>query len=238
VDADYGGKFEGAWRDLMMRIEGPVVTQLQAVFFEDWAAETDESLSDDLLPDVERAGETLAVAVPSGPSLRPGAFRDIMLASINEADERVIMTTPYLVLDEPTLLALQIRAKAGVRVDVVVPERSNNRLVNLASRAQYEALLDAGVNLHLHQDGLLHAKSLSVDGAIALIGSGNMDRRSFDVNYELSLLMAGGTVSEELVRLQHRYMRESRALTAKEWAQRSRMTKVAQNTAKLFSALL
>lgn len=238
VDADYGGKFEGAWRDLMMRIEGPVVTQLQAVFFEDWAAETDESLSDDLLPDVERAGETLAVAVPSGPSLRPGAFRDIMLASINEADERVIMTTPYLVLDEPTLLALQIRAKAGVRVDVVAPERSNNRLVNLASRAQYEDLLGAGVNLHLHQDGLLHAKSLSVDGTIALIGSGNMDRRSFEVNYELSLLMAGGTVSEELVRLQHRYMRESRVLTSEEWSQRSRMTKIVQNTAKLFSAVL
>lgn len=238
VDADYGGKFEGAWCDLMMRIEGPVVKQLQAVFFEDWAAETDESLSDDLLPDCEWAGETLAVSVPSGPSLRPGAFRDIMLAAINEADHRLIMTTPYLVLDEPTLLALQIRAKAGVRVDVVVPERSNNRLVNLASRAQYADLLGAGVNLHLHQDGLLHAKSMSVDGKIALIGSGNMDRRSFDVNYELSVLMAGGTVAEELVTLQERYMRESRVLTAEEWAQRPRLTRIAQNTAKLFSAVL
>ncbi len=225
VDADYGGKFEGAWRDLMMRIEGPVVTQLQAVFFEDWAAETDESLSDDL-PRMWSGRGNAGGGGSERTFAEAGAFRDIMLASINEADERVIATTPYLVLDEPTLLALQIRAKAGVRVDVVVPVASNNRLVNLASRAQYEALLDAGVNLHLHQDGLLHAKSLSVDGAIALIGSGNMDRRSFDVNYGSSLLMAGGTVSEELVRLRH--LRESRALTAEE-AQRSRMTKVAEH---------
>ena len=238
VDADYGGKFDGAWRDLMMRVEGPVVTQLQAVFFEDWAAETSETLSDELLPDVESVGETLAIAVPSGPSLRPGAFRDIMLASINEADERVIMTTPYLVLDEPTLLALKIRAKAEVEVDLVVPRRSNNRLVNLASRAQYEELLGAGVKLHLHEDGLLHTKSLSVDGKLALIGSGSMDRRSFDVNYELSILMAGGTLTQELVELQHRYMGESSVLTAEEWAKRSKFDRMAQNTAKLFSAVL
>ncbi len=238
VDADYGGKFEGAWRDLMIRIEGPVLTQLQSVFFEDWAAETSEALPDDLLPGLEPIGETLAVAVPSGPSLRVGAFRDIMLAAINEADERVIMTTPYLVLDEPTLLALQIRARAGVRVDVVIPERSNNRLVNLASRAQYESLLKAGVNLHLHQDGLLHAKSLSIDGTISLIGSGNMDRRSFEVNYELSLLMAGGSVAAELVELQKRYMSESRILTMDEWQSRSRWDRIAQDSAKLFSAVL
>lgn len=238
VDSDYGGKFEGVWRDLMIRVEGPVLTQLQAVFFEDWAAETNEALPDDLLPDLEPVGETLAIAVPSGPSLRQGAFRDIMLAAINEADERVIMTTPYLVLDEPTLLSLQIRARAGVRVDVVVPERSNNRLVNLASRAQYESLLSAGVNLHLHQDGLLHAKSMSIDGTISLIGSGNMDRRSFEVNYELSLLMAGGKVAEELVELQHRYMSESRVLTMEEWGSRSRWERMAQDSAKLFSAVL
>jgi len=238
VDADYGGKFEGVWRDLMIRVEGPVLTQLQAVFFEDWAAETNEALPDDLLPDLEPVGETLAIAVPSGPSLRQGAFRDIMLAAINEADERVIMTTPYLVLDEPTLLALQIRARAGVRVDVVVPERSNNTLVNLASRAQYEALLSAGVNLHLHQDGLLHAKSMSIDGTISLIGSGNMDRRSFEVNYELSLLMAGGKVAEELVELQHRYMSQSRVLTMEEWGARSRWDRIAQDSARLFSAVL
>ncbi len=238
VDADYGGTFDGSWRDLMIRIEGPVLTQLQAVFFEDWAAETNEELSDDLLPDLAPVGETLAVAVPSGPSLRPGAFRDIMLAAISEADERVVMTTPYLVLDEPTLVALKIRAKAGVCVDVVVPERSNNRLVNLASRAQYEELLQAGVNLHLHQDGLLHAKSLTVDGKIALIGSGNMDRRSFDVNYELSLLMAGGTLAKDLVALQEEYMGQSRLLSAEEWSQRSRKDRILQNCAKLFGAVL
>lgn len=238
VDADYGGAFGAAWRDLMIRVEGPVMSQLQAVFFEDWAAETNEELPEELMPDLEQVGETIAVAVPSGPSLRSGAFRDIMLAAINEADQRVIMTTPYLVLDEPTILALQIRAKAGVRVDVVVPERSNNTLVNLASRAQYEDLLNAGVNLHLHQDGLLHAKSLSVDGNIALIGSGNMDRRSFDVNYELSLLMAGGTVAQELVALQERYMSQSRLLIAEDWAKRPLGERTLQNFAKLFSAVL
>lgn len=238
VDADYGGKFDAAWRDLMIRVEGPVLTQLQGVFFEDWMSETGEHLSDDLLPGLEPVGETLAVAVPSGPSLRPGAFRDIMLSAINEADDRVVMTTPYLVLDEPSILALQLRARAGVRVDVVVPERSNNRLVNLASRAQYGELLRAGVNLHLHQDGLLHAKSLSIDGTIALIGSGNMDRRSFEVNYELSLLMAGGTVASELVTLQERYISESRMFTMEEWNGRTRFDRIAQNTAKLFSAVL
>ncbi|MFU8829527.1 MAG: cardiolipin synthase [Phycisphaerales bacterium] len=239
VDAHYGGDKVGPWRDLMMRVRGPVLTQLQGVFFEDWASETGDLLDfDDLLPELEQEGDALAIAVPSGPSLRAGAFRDISLSAINEADERVILTTPYLVLDESSLLALRIRAKAGIRVDIVVPEKSNNPLVDAASRSQYEDLLNAGVNIYLHHDGLLHAKSLSIDGAIALIGSGNMDRRSFSVNYELSLLMAGGSVGPDLVALQERYMSESRLLTAEEWAQRSRVDRYLQNTAKLFGALL
>ncbi|MEO1128443.1 MAG: cardiolipin synthase [Planctomycetota bacterium] len=238
-DPDYGSGGYGPWHDLTLRVFGPAVYQLQMVFCEDWASETGViPEGDDVFPEPEPAGPVMVQTAPSGPGHRNEAFRDLLIASINEAEHRVIMTTPYFIPDESTLLALLLRARAGLQVDVVVPEKGNHPLLNAAAPAYYREVLDAGGNVLLHQNGLLHSKTLTVDDSIALVGSGNFDRRSFSLNYELNLLSIGKLETSQVRSFQEGYINDCRPLTMAELDERSAFKALVQNTAKLFSPLL
>lgn len=238
-DANYGHASIGAWHDLTARITGPIVYQLQMLFCEDWAAETGAIPdSPHVFPAPEPDGEVVAQMIPSGPGARNQAFRDLILSAINEADERVVMVTPYFVPDSPTLLALVLRAMAGVRVDVIVPEKTNSVLVNAAAKSIFEELLHAGANIHLHREGLLHVKAMTIDDRFALFGSGNFDRRSFFLNYELNLLVLGTEVATSLQSHLLSYVDQSRPLEIAELDKRPWIQKLADDTAKLVAPLL
>lgn len=237
----YGQTKIGAWQDLSMRVTGPVVDELQLVFLQDWVAEAGA------MPDVpgpasgpiETDRPTVPILVsPAGPGLGNQAFRDVMVSAINEADERVVMTTPYFVPDEAALLALRLRALAGIKVQIIVPERSNSKLVNAASRPALQSLIEAGAEIYLHKEGLLHAKTLTIDGAFSLIGSGNFDRRSFDLNYELNQLLFGAEVTSALRDCQEVYMAGSRLATLDEFTARRYSQRVIDSAANVVAPLL
>lgn len=241
-DLDYGQRKYGPWIDLTARITGPLAQQLQMLFFEDWVAETGAMPQDvpehELFPVPEHTGEIVAQAIPSGPGRRQDAFRDVILSAINEANKHIVMVTPYLIPDPATLLALVLRGRAGVTIDVIVPETTNSFLVNAAAKSVLEELLDAGVRVHLHQKGLLHVKAMTVDDSLSIFGSGNFDRRSFRLNYELNLLAHGRDVTAVLRSRLERYLEDCRPLRAAELADRPWLQKLADDTAKLVSPLL
>jgi len=239
IDPHYDSKTYGPWHDLSARITGPAVTELQAVYAEDWNAETGELLLDDeLYPRLERTGATPVQVAPSGPAGRPEAFRWLAVAALHEAERRVVITSPYMALDESALRALQLTAMRGVDVLILLPKRSNHPLVMAACRAQYETLLEAGVDIRLHQEGLLHAKTMTIDNAFVLGGSGNLDMRSFLLNFELNTILYGPEATAAVLREQERYLEKSRRLTLEEWQSRPRWRRTLDRLAMLASPLL
>ncbi len=236
----YGSRRHGPWRDLSARLQGPAVHEVQAVFAEDWFSECsgDPPPPTSWFPPPRHAGDVPIVVVPSGPADRPQALRDLMIAAVHEADRRIILTTPYFIPDEAFLLALRLAARGGVQVDVVVPARSNKPLVQAAGEACYDELLDAGVRIRLHQDGLLHSKTLTIDDTFALIGSGNSDQRSFELDYEMTLVLLGTRASTELRLLQEGYISKAQCLDPKGWKARPLLTRFKQDLARLTGPLL
>ena len=239
VHPSYGTEKFGEWLDLTAALRGPIVYQIQQLFLEDWACEGPPIVTDEwIMPPPKRAGRVPMLAVPSGPGDRQDAARQLFITMINEANDRVVMTSPYMIPDESSLLALLLAARRGVRVDVVVPARSNHRIVQLASSGFYDEMAQAGINLHLHQQGLLHAKTLTIDNRFAVLGSANFDRRSFDLNYELSMFLIGEEFAAKLLEHQLRYISESKLLALGEWRARSRIRQFGENCAKLIGPLL
>lgn len=239
VNADYGTKRSGPWRDIMMRVVGPAVAGWQTVFIEDWHSETDDALADEpLFPSLSPAGPTAVQIIPSGPDDEGNSFHSVIIASLFEAQHRVIITTPYFIPDDSVVLALKLCVLRGVRVDLVLPKRCDHILAGAAAAARYTDLLDAGVRIHLHSDGLLHAKTLCVDDAFAIVGSGNLDSRSFFLNFELSAILYGAEVAGRLRAEQERYISESDPLTKDAWRRQPGWKQVARSTAALAGPLL
>lgn len=239
VVEDYGNKRAGKWVDLGARVTGPIVAQLQSTFLDDWLFETGERLDDAALyPDLESAGHVAAQVVPTGPSHEAETFRWVLLAALNSAQRRIILTTPYLVPDEPTMLALAMAADRGVQVDVVVPQRSDHPLVEAAGRWYFEQLLENGINLHLYRDGMLHAKTITVDDAFSLLGSANLDIRSFYLNFELNVLLYGPEITAQLRFAQQQYLSVSDTIELHAWRRRPIVRQYLESAAALFSPIL
>ncbi len=238
VNANYGHK-DLCWRDMSVRLRGPVVIHLQSVFVIDWYFETDEILShDDYFPLPEVAGNLAVQLLPSGPSYPTENYQRAVTFALHQARRRVIITSPYFIPDEPLLQAVQVAALRGVDVEIILPRRCDQKLVGAAGKAYYEDILKTGARLFLYEDGLLHAKTVSVDDEIAMIGSSNFDIRSFVLNFELSLLVYGREATQMLREKQLAYLANATELTWPEWRDRPAPVRLLQNVARLFSPLL
>ncbi len=205
------------WVDLMMRLEGPVVRQLQHLFAVDWMTHAREEIAD--LLDIDPApvaGGFPAVAVGTGPNIDSHAVSDLFAMLLNGAAREAVITTPYFVPDETLKRAIVGAALRGVAVTLILPARVDSVFVARASRSYYLPLLNAGVRLAEYQPGLMHAKTMTIDGTAACIGSANMDRRSFELNYESNLYLVSEEVAGEIRARQMRYLSESRVVTRAE----------------------
>jgi cardiolipin synthase len=203
------------WVDAMMRFEGPIARQNQHLFAGDWMAEGFEDLSDLLrqpLPACE-PGLTAQV-IGTGPTVRYSAMPEVFETLMYAARRELVITTPYYVPDEAMQTALCASARRGVVTTIVFPARNDSWIVGAASRSYYGDLLAAGVRIFEYQGGLLHTKSLTLDGEVTLIGSANMDRRSFELNYENNILLYDPAVTAEMRRRQDNYLAQSRPVTA------------------------
>jgi cardiolipin synthase len=211
------------WVDVMMRFEGPIAWQNQGVFLTDWLENKDETedighLLEDRSP-LHTPGLTApegvaAQVVATGPGLRPSAMPEMFTSLIYSAQSELVITTPYYVPSEAIQSALVAAANRGVEVTMIFPKRNDSRLVGSASRSYYADLVAAGVKIHEYRPGLLHSKTLVVDGTLGLIGSANMDRRSFDLNFENNILFIGAGPATALRRRQDEYLADSDPVTA------------------------
>ncbi len=232
----------GQWVDAMTRIEGPPVEALAITFLGDWYVESGQSLdklkADGGVQKLAPVGETIVQVVPSGPAFSQNAIERALVTAVFSAREEIILTTPYFVPDEPLQMALVSAAMRGVRVTLITPKRVDSRLVRYATGAFYSELIEAGVRIMLFDGGLLHTKSVTVDGEWSLFGSLNLDPRSLHLNFELTLGIYDEGFTQELRALQMKYLETSEMLTAEQLAGRSTIRLASENLARLVAPLL
>ncbi len=232
----------GQWVDAMVRVEGPAVESLGITFLEDWELEAGEGIerlreTGDVheLPEV---GTTAVQTIPSGPAFEAQAVQDVLLMTIYAARREIIMTSPYFVPEEALLTALATAARRGVEVTLIVPARVDSFLVRYASQAFKGDLLQAGVKIALFDGGLLHTKSVTVDGEFSLFGSLNLDSRSLHLNFEITLAVYEAEFTRALRDLQQLYLKESTWMDVDAWQSRPLRVRLTENAVRLLGPLL
>jgi len=228
--------------ELVVRVTGPVVREFNAAFITDWYSETEELLDERTAPEmrvpIPVTGEVLCQVLPSGPGFEHNNNLMLFVALFHAARRHITIVNPYVVPEETLLLALTSAAQRGVEVTLIVSEMGDQFLVYHAQGSYYEELLKAGVNIYRYRAPLiLHSKSISIDDDIAVIGSSNMDIRSFELNLEISLVCYNTQVVADLRKLEEDYLRRSRQLSLDAWQARPLHTKLLDNLARLTSAL-
>ncbi|MDY8108403.1 cardiolipin synthase [Fulvimarina sp. 2208YS6-2-32] len=229
------------YRELMARVTGPVVLELQTIFVADWYLETEEDIgTGEFVPpeNLERSGAAICQVMPTGPDF-PEAGVDVLFTDIiHNARDRVALTTPYFVPNDELLNAISTAVQKGVKVELFITATTNSFLIDTAQASYFEDLLIAGVEVYLYSERFLHAKHLSIDGDIAIIGSSNMDLRSFELNSEVTLIAYDETANAELQRIEADYRSKSKRLELEEWRKRGFFKQLAENLTRLISPLL
>ncbi|MDU0479014.1 phospholipase D-like domain-containing protein [Staphylococcus chromogenes] len=252
IDASYllrGNRRRGLqWIDLMVELTGPVVSSMEMVFATDWYSETNEALdlaelaASPALPDHRGSATNVLQLVPSGPGYTTEPNLRLFNSLVHHAKERLVLCSPYFIPDETLLEAVTTACYRGVRVELYVNEGSDQFIVSHAQSSYYRGLLEAGVHIYRYPaPAILHSKYMLADpdsdNAVGVLGSSNMDMRSFGLNYEVSLLVARGDLIERLNDLTLQYRGLSTRLTLEEWDKRSLLRRYVDNVMRLTSAL-
>ncbi|WP_229939422.1 cardiolipin synthase [Plantibacter cousiniae (nom. nud.)] len=227
------------WQELMTRVEGPGVAGINTIFLSDWYSETGDVLSHEVgLLEARPVGDLELQVVPSGPGFDGDNNLKLFLTLIYAAQRRIVITSPYFVPDESLLAAVTTAVQRGVPVDLFVSEIGDQAMVWHAQRSYYEALLRAGVRIFQYPAPyILHAKHFTIDDDVAVIGSSNMDMRSFGLNLEVSLMVRGREFVQEMRGVEDGYREISKELTLAEWLKQPLRSTVLDNLARLTSAL-
>lgn len=227
------------WVDAMVRFEGPIAYQNQLLFAGDWMASVREDLGDLLTPPADDPDATSmpAQVIGTGPTVRYSAMQEVFESLLFTARHEIVITTPYYIPDDSLQTALCASAYRGVDTTIIFPARNDSWIVGWASRSYYAELLAAGVKIHEYEGGLLHTKSLAVDGELLLIGSANMDRRSLELNYENNILVHDAALTEAMRARQNAYIERSREVTRHEVARWSLPRKLLNNTVAILGPL-
>ncbi len=231
------------WRDTHLMLEGPGVYYLQYLFICDWNFCSGKALENikHYFPNEYRnnpPGDKIIQIAASGPdSVNPTILYSLLYA-VYQAQEEILITTPYFIPDQSLMDALMVAALGGVSVQLLVPEKSDSRLVQLAACSYYADLLSAGVKIFFYQDGFVHAKTLVVDKKIAVIGTANMDLRSFDLNFEVNAIVYDDELAASLANVFNSDIKDAILLDRDAWSNRSTTRKFLEKTARLVSPLL
>jgi cardiolipin synthase A/B len=231
------------WRDTHLKIEGAGVLELQHIFLSDW----NFCANDDIVPDSDYfpnpitsaiQGSQLVQIASSGPdSDRPTVLYAILQA-INLATTEILITTPYFIPGESITDALIVAALGGVKVQLLVPGISDSRIVNAAAHSYYDDLLAAGVEIFLYQKGFVHAKTIVADRMMSMVGTANMDYRSFELNFEVNAIVYDRQLADELAAAFQDDLENSIKINPVEWQNRPVSTFLLEKTARLMSPIL
>jgi cardiolipin synthase len=229
----------GFWRDAHLRVVGPEVWRHQFVFAEDWYFATGEVLVPaEAFPPPAATGSVVAQTVSGGPEEATSAFQALTLAAINEAEERILLVTSYFAPPTALITALENAALRGVRVRLLLSGRLNHVWTLLAGRAIYDLLLNAGVEILEYQRGLLHSKTLTIDGHWSLVGSANLDCRSLFLNFEAGMVLYDERLAQQLEQQFERDAEDSVRIQSEVWNRRPWYQVVGESFCRLFTPVL
>ncbi|WP_181872019.1 cardiolipin synthase [Marinilabilia salmonicolor] len=229
----------GIWRDTHIMIKGDAVNSLQSIFLIDWYFVSQTELSDPkYFPQSEAIGNKTMQIVPSGPDSDWPAIMMGIFQTIATARDYVYIATPYFMPSESVLLALKTAALSGVDVRIIIPEKSDAFITLLCSRSYIREILEAGVQVYFYQKGFLHSKTLVADDRISIVGSANMDFRSFEQNFEATAFIYDKETGIEMKETFLQDQADSEIVLLPEWMDRPFLEKVKESFARLFSPLL
>ena len=240
----YHRKDDLIYDELVVRIQGQVVRQLQAIFMTDWYAETTVLLddprptSDEYIAALPAGGSIKAQLLPSGPGYEDENNLKLFSALMYTAADQITIVNPYFVPDEPLMTALVSAARRGVKVTLINSQVKDQWMVAHAQRSYYQQLFAAGVTIYLYkQPVLLHSKFIVVDSEITLVGSSNLDSRSFELDLELTLTAYDAPFAVQMQSIADDYIKRSFKLDAKQWEKRRPINQLLDNIARLTSSL-
>ena len=229
------------WRDTHLRIDGPGIFYLQYLFLTDWNFCSGEKIRPDKLffPALVKGKDDCFLQVAaSGPDSEQPSVLFSLLQAIYLAKKEILITTPYFIPGDSILEALRIAALSGLSVKLLVPGVCDSKFVNAASKSYYEDLLCAGVDIYMYQKGFVHAKTLVADGNLSIIGTANMDYRSFELNFEVNVIVYDKDVSEKLRSVFFKDIEAAEKIDKEEWCKRPAYKQLPERIARLFSHVL
>lgn len=229
----------GIWRDTHLRLEGESVGSLQTIFLVDWYFVSEEIIQGDAyLPKHESNDHHLVQITASGPDSDWASIMQAYFAAIASAHTSIYISTPYFMPNESILTALKTASLSGLDVRILLPFKSDSKIVYWSSRSYVSELLEAGIRIYFYLKGFPHSKLLLVDGILCSVGTANMDIRSFDQNFEVSALIYDEKITIEQEKLYLLDLENSIEITRKDWEDRSRWDEVKESVARVFSPLL
>ena len=234
-----GDDFLGTWYDTVLRIEGDAVSVLQIIFLIDWyfVSNKIEFSKDECFAEHSITTQLSLQITASGPDSDWASIMQAFFAAITRARKHIYISTPYFVPNESILTALKTAALSGVDVRIVLPGKSDSKVVYWSSMSYVSELLAAGIKVYLFQNGFNHSKILMIDSNFASVGSANMDIRSFEDNFEVLAMIYDQELTQSLEKQFHKDIRKSRQVNPKKWAQRSTKQNFKESLARIFSPL-
>ncbi len=230
----------GMWRDTHLRLEGESVRMLQVVFLTDWFFLNKKELLDDkkFFPPSAVGDECPVQIATSGPDSDWAAIMQAFFSAITHARDHIYISSPYFLPNQAILTALKVAALGGIDVRVMLPSRSDSKIVYWATRSYISELMDAGIKIYFYRRGFNHSKVIMIDGKFSSVGTANMDVRSFEDNFEVSAIMYDPLIAAQLETSFLEDLRHSKLITEKEWDKRSDLHSIYESFARLLSPLL
>ena len=235
------GKKKLFWRDTHIRIDGPAVYYLQYLFITDWNFCCPEALKTSdiyFAPPAAVAQENFVQIAASGPDSYLPTILYSILQVIYLAKKEILITTPYFIPGDSIIDALCIAAMSGLSVKLLAPGISDSKIVNAASKSYYNKLLEAGVEVYLYQKGFIHAKTMVTDSMLTIVGTANMDYRSFELNFEVNALIYDSTIAEQMRTVFFEDLKDAKQINKEAWLSRPWYQQLPEKVARLFSPVL
>jgi cardiolipin synthase len=231
------------WRDTHLRLDGPSVQYLQYLFLCDWNFCADAPLEPDnlLFPplnSIPKLGNKIVQIAASGPDSETPIILYSIIQAINLASKEILISTPYFVPNESLLDALRIASLGGLKIKIILPLKSDSSIVDLAVQSYYNELLSVGIEIYRYQKGFMHAKTIVFDGQLAMVGTSNMDIRSFDLNFEVNAIVYDKEIAEKLQETFYDDLKDSIRVDTLDWGNRTAIRKLTEKAFRLISPLL
>ena len=228
------------WRDTHSRIEGEAVKSLQTQFLYNWDFLTDKEvkIEEDYYPDVEVEKDVAVQVVASGPDTDYPNIMEAVLTAINTAEKSIFITTPYFIPNPEILTALGTASRSGVEVKIIIPYKGDSWVARHATNSFVDQLLESGVEVYHYRKGMVHAKTMIVDGLLATVGTANMDNRSFMLNFEINAIFYDKGIAKEMIEQYNKDLEECSPNNLEDWRRRSPYRKIKESFWRLWAPLL